>query len=218
LKKLTILLITFFGIYLIYNVYKVNKINYVSLNDLVINYDKYVYKHLLDKKIINNYNNSFNSFSILDLYNTIKNNRTIKENNEILYLKKVLRESDVLVISVGMMELINNFNKYNMTINYDYFSKMYSSIKGVIKEIKKYAYGKIIFLGYYNPTNYYDANIDSFFYEINIKLERLLLENNIIYIDLYTMIKENNYKEKYSFSLNDLGNKKIASIINYYLD
>ena len=218
MKKLTILLITFFGIYLIYNVYKVNKINYVSLNDLVINYDKYVYKHLLDKKIINNYNNSFNSFSILDLYNTIKNNRTIKENNEILYLKKVLRESDVLVISVGMMELINNFNKYNMTINYDYFSKMYSSIQGVIKEIKKYAYGKIIFLGYYNPTNYYDANIDSFFYEINIKLERLLLENNIIYIDLYTMIKENNYKEKYSFSLNDLGNKKIASIINYYLD
>ena len=193
--------------------------NYVIINDAIIynNYDKYIKKYLLNKKKINNFNNQFSSSSVIKLFQDIKNNRTIKVNNEIFYLKKLLRESDVLVISVGMGELANIFSKYDMNNNQIYFDDMYENIQRVIKEIKRYAYGKIIFLGYYNPTNYYDANIDRFFYDMNIKLERMMLDNDIIYIDLYELMKGNNYKNENICTINEMGSKKIASIIEYYL-
>ena len=210
MKKLTILLITFLIIYLIYNLFKDNKSNYVNITDINI-IDNYINKDKLA-----NYN-SFISLSITDAINDISKNKTIEVNNDIYYLKKVLRESDIVVISVGIKELANNFDKYNMNNNYDYFNNMYSNIEKLIKEIKKYAYGKIIMLGYYNPTNYYDANIDQFFYDIDIKLNRLMMDNNVIYIDLYELIKENNYKEKNSFYLNKDGIKKIDKLIEFYV-
>ena len=108
-----------------------------------------------------------------------------------------------------MEELTNCFDKYNMNNNYSCFNKMYTNISLLINEIKKYAYGKIIFLGYYNPTNYYDGNIDRFFYDVNIKLERLMINNDVIYIDLYELYKEN----KHDSSLNI----KIGNIIMFYL-
>ncbi len=204
LKKLTYLLITILGIYVIYSLYCNNSINYVSLTDSNNNFDIYIYEYLSKNKT-NRFNNYFNSSSIIQAYQNIRNNQTIRVNNTDYYLKKVLRESDILVISIGMDELSINFNKYNMQVNYAYFDKMYDNIIRLVKEIKRYAYGKIIFLGYYNPTNYYDANIDRFFYDINIKLERLMIDNNIIYLDLYELVKGN--RKAY---------KEIANGIKYY--
>ena len=201
MKKI-IFLIVIIIIYLIYNHYSVNNINYVSISSNN-SYDKYIINDVYS------YNNHFNSSTIKDLTYDIINNRTIKVDNNIYYLKKVLRESDVLVINIGMEELTNYFNKYDMNNNYLYFNKMYLEIKELINEIKKYSFGKIIYLGYYNPTNYYDSNIDRFFYDINIKLERLMVDNNIIYLDLYELIKGN----KDSLIIN----KKIANSIKYYL-
>ena len=175
-------------------------------------------EYLKNKNKVGDFNNYFNSSSILNTYKDIKNNRTIRWNGIDYYIKKVLRESDVLVISVGMDELYSNFDKYNMNNNYNLFNDMYSNLKRMLNEIKRYAYGKIIFVGYYNPTTYYDANIDRFFYDINIKLERLMIDYNITYIDLYELIKNNNYKERNSIYLNTNGIKKLASIIEYYLE
>ena len=218
MKKLTILLITFLIIYLIYSIYNVNKINYVSICDTAINkVNSLVYDYLDRNNKVSSFNNYFNNSSVVNTYFDIKNNRTIKVNDTYYYLKRVLRESDVLVISVGMEELASNFDKYNIGNNYDYFNNMILEINRLIKEIKRYTYGKIIFIGYYNPTNYYDANIDRFFYDINIKLERLMLDNDIIYIDLYEMIKQSNYKEKNNMILNIHDIKKIANIIEFYL-
>ena len=208
----------FLAIYIIYSLVNVNRIKYVSVNDLVMNgYNDYIKNYLNNSNRLDTFNDYFNSSSILDLYQDIKNNRTIKVNNVDYYLKKALRESDVLVISVGMEELARIFNKFDMANNYAYFNNMFSNIKRMIQEVKRYTYGKIIYFGYYNPTNYYDAEIDRFFYDINIKLERLMINNDIIYIDLYEMIKGNNYKEKDSAYLNNDGNKRISNVIEYYL-
>ena len=220
MKKLTILLITFLVIYVIYVLFNVSrKINYVSISDSVMHnsFDNVIYDYLYNKKQINTYNNYFYNSTILKVYQDIKNNRTLKIDSEIYYLKKVLRESDVVVISVGMEELASNFDKYNYKSNYSFFNNMYYNIELLISEIKKYAYGKIIFLGYYNPTNYYDANVDRFFYDVNIKLERLMIDNNVIYLDLYELIKDNNYQEKNKAYLNKQANRKIAKMIEFYL-
>lgn len=183
MKKLTIILVFIFIIYLIYSLFYINKLNYVLITDNLFN-NKYL-TNIIDYKNINSFNDYYKTSSIKKLYQDISNNRTIRVDNTDYYLKKVLRESDILIISVGMEELSNNFDKYNMENNYNYFNNLYPNIERLIKEIKKYAYGKIIFLGYYNPTNYYDSSIDSFFYKINDKLNNLMLNNNIIYIDIY---------------------------------
>ena len=191
--------------------FKDNKINYVNITDIdIIDND-------INKDKMANYN-TFITKSINDAIKDIRNNKTIGLNNDIYYLKKVLRESDIAVISVGMVELVDNFDKYNMNINYDFFNKLYSNIENLINEVKKYAYGKVIFFGYYNPTNYYDADIDKLFYNMNTRLNKLMTENGVIYIDLYELIKGNNYKEKSSFYLNKDCINKITNVLENLIE
>ena len=165
-----------------------SKINYVLISDGFSNYN-FVEDYLINKETIGTYNDLFICSSISDLYKEINNNKTIRVDNKDYYLKKVLRESDVLIINVGMKELSNTFDKYDINNNYQYLNKLYYDMQNLINEINKYAYGKIIFIGFYNPTNYYDAKIDSFFYEIDSKLMTLLTKNNIEYISTYEIMK-----------------------------
>ena len=115
-----------------------------------------------------------------------------------------------------MEELSNNFHKYDMDDNYAFFNKMYLDIEKLVLEVKKYAQDKIIFLGLYNPSNYYDGKVDEFFYYINNKLNRLMLNNSITYISLYELVKGNDYNND-SVYLNNAGHFKISKLLNVYL-
>ena len=77
MKKLTILLITFFLIYVIYGLFKDNKYNYVNITDINI-IDNYINKDKLA-----NYN-IFTSLSINDAIKDIRNNKTYAHDNPIL--------------------------------------------------------------------------------------------------------------------------------------
>ncbi len=193
------MLITFLVIYLIY-FFNNKDNNYVLIRD-----NNKLNNYIMECYSVNNkkVNDLFSSPSIIKSYHDIKNNRTIKVNDNLYYFKKVLRESDVLVINVGMEELTISFNNNNLKANYELLNRMYNDIEKLIKEIQKYAFGKIIFIGYYNPTNYYDAYIDELFYSINSNLEKLMNKNGIIYVDLYEKIK---------------ANENITDILKIYLD
>ena len=229
LKKIIIYGLTFLALFLIYRHFDTKKINYVSIGDGItrgINsygiesygYNDFIYDYLKKKNKLGTFNSYFYNGTINGLIKDIKDNRTIRVDYEEYYIKKILRESDVLVISVGEDELSANYQKYDMETNYIYFDKMYVDIENLIKEIKLYAKGKIIFLGYYNPTNYYDSKVDEFFYDIDIRLNELMMSNDIIYLDLYEVIKSNRYKDSDKHELNIRGFKKIANLIEYYLE
>lgn len=164
----------------------------------------------------NEFNNVFNNSTITNIYQDIKNNRTINIDENTYYIKKSLRESDVLVISIGMEELANNYNKYNSSSNTIYLNKIYLDIINLINEIKKYAYSKVIFFGYYNPTNYYDSSVDDIFYDINNKLKKLMDDNSIIYVDLYELVKRGNINENKVYC-DEQGKSIIKKIINFHL-
>ena len=188
-------------------------------NKISYGYNDYVKEYLENKGKLFFFNNSFYNNKISGLTEDIKNNRTIWNNNKEFYIKKILRESDVLVISIGMEELKDNYDKYNINNNYIYFNKMYSAIEKLINEIKKYAKGTILFIGYYNPTIYYDSKTDEFFYNLDIKLNRLMMKNDIVYINMYEIVKGNHYKDNLDTPfLNSYGYKKLATSIEYYLE
>ena len=216
------LLITLVSIYFIYFYFNKTNIDYLAISDNImaknINYSDYLKNEVEKNKKIKEFNPYFINDSIILLYQDIINNRTIRIDNKDYYIKRSLRESDFVIISVGMEELSNNYNKYDMKDNYNYFNKMYLDIEKLINEIKKYAQDIIIFLGYYNPTNYYDSKVDEFFYNMDIKLNRLMVNNNITYIDLYELVKGNSYKEKNSVYLNNLAHKRIANILEFYIE
>lgn len=218
MKKIIYFLLTFFSIFLIYNKYNKKLINYISFNDNLGSYyyNEMIKDYLINENILVNYNVLFNANSINSLIRDINNNKTIRYNNKDYFLKKELRESDILVISIGEEELSKFYDKYDMNKNYYNFGKMFLEIKSLIKEITKYAKGKIFFLGYYNPTNYYDSKTDELFYKIDTKLYNLMMDNNINYIDLYEIVKGNNYKSD-EIHLNSNGNKQIMDIISVYL-
>ena len=217
MKKIIISIITFLLIFFIYNGFNNKKINYVSIGDNLINgYNKYVLKYLDNSNRLGNANTFINN-SIKGLYSDIKKNKTIRSNDNDYFIKKVLRESDILVISIGMQELFNNYDKYDMNHNYKILNKIYNDLDILLNEIRKYAKGTIIFLGYYNPTNYYDSKTDEFFFNIDIKLNKLM-GDDIIYIDLYKLVKGHQYKNKDSIYLNEDAYKKISNIIEFYID
>ncbi len=224
MKKILFLLVTFLCIFLIYQVKNPKKINYVSIGDSLIRginsfnvkdigYNELVKESLYQKNQLGQFNNYFYNKTISGLLKDIQNNRTIWIDNHEYYIKKVLRESDIIVVSVGMEELFYHYD------NKAYFDKMYSDIEKLILEIRKYAQGKIIFLGYFNPTNYYDSDIDEFFCNMDNRLNNILKEHNAIYISLYELVKENTYQDKYpSPFLNRNGYIMIARMIEKYLE
>ena len=219
MKKILYFLLIFFSIYVIYNNFNNNPINYISFNDQFGNnsYNEMMRDYLIKKNRLLNFNDLFTNKKISGLVKDIKNNKTIRYKNKDYYIKKDLRESDILVIFIGEEELSRYYDKYDINKNYYYFNKMYNDIELLIKEVNKYAQGKVLFLGYYNPTNYYDSKSDEFFFDVDKKLYNLMVEHNANYIDLYEIVKGNNYKSD-EIHLNDAGNKQIMDIITVYLE
>lgn len=230
MKKLICIFLTIFGLFFIYHHFDSHQIKYVSIGDGLIRgmdsrnqinygYNDFVKEYLEKKGQLFLFNNSFYNKKIEGLIDDVKKNRTIWNNNNEYYIKKLLRESDVLVISVGMEELMESYDKFNMDNNYIYFDKMYNEIEKLIMEIKKYAKGTILFVGYYNPTTYYDSKTDEFFCDMDIKLNRLMMVNDISYIDMYEIVKGNRYKDNLDTPfLNIRGYERLAKSIEFYFN
>ena len=202
MKKIIFLLLTVLLVYIIYSS-SIKRTNYLLINDSVNDLSSYI--NISNNKLISVNRNTINS-----LYQSIINNDTISDS----YFKKILRESDIIIINIGMEEISNFIINNDINKNYVYFSKLVSDIKLLISEIRKYNYSNIIFVGYYNSIKYYDSKIDSFFYNLELELNNLLKEKDIIYIPMYEIIKTNNYKIYNTIYLNDLGKRYISKTID----
>lgn len=196
MKKIIVLIITFLIIILIYFVFCNRNYNYVLLydNNMNSNEIKKIYQEInnnLKSKNIDKINyNEFYASSILSLYDSIHSNKTIWINNKELFIKKVLRESDLVIISIGMEELIDNYTD-SFSNNYIFVNKMYHNIELLVHEIKKYAKNKIVFIGYNDLFK--NNNSDYLIKNVNDKLNTFMYSNNIYFInadDIYD--KKNN--------------------------
>ena len=97
-------------------------------------------------------------------------------------------------------------------------------VEETIKEVKKYAKGNILVIGYYNPLpqvlKYNVKEMDQLFAYVNEKYQTICKKEEVYYIDVYEEIKAH---PEYSpnpldIHLNAAGQEEIAKKIIAYLE
>ena len=217
------------SVFLIFIFTKDKKINYLSIGDTLtrgINsydvigygYNDYVKNYLNRNNLLRTFNTNYYNNSIIGFEDDIQNNKTIVINDKEYYIKKLLRESDLLVISLGMDELSYYFHN-DIDYIHGQFDKMLLNLEDFIKVIVEYAKNDIVFIGYYNPTKNYNSDIDELFYYIDSSLIKMLNKYNVDYISLYEKVKNSNYLDNVNnYHLNSKGYLMIANEIISYIE
>jgi len=112
MKKIIGFLLCFLTVFLIFIFTKDEKINYLAIGDTLTRgvnsynfygngYNDYVKNYLKRNNLLRSFNNYYYNNSLKGLTEDIKNNRTIMVNNKEYFLKKMLRESDLIVIKIS---------------------------------------------------------------------------------------------------------------------
>lgn len=225
--KLIILLIVCLSIYYIYLYQNNNKINYTSIgdgfaagvnsfSDKNYGYSNYISDNLKEEGILKNSYLNFTSkdMTINDLKNMVLLNYHDQEQNNI---KQVLRETQILTISVGINDLIYKMNSENIITNYQkekILTEIVDKLDLTIQEIRKYYKYNIYLVGYYNfyPQNSVERKLLE---ELNNRYKEYSNKNNIIFVDnknmnnsLFTYLDNPN-----NFYPNISGYRKIANNI-----
>lgn len=206
--KMIIFLIVCILTFLIYQKFQDKRVTYTSIGDGFASglnsfqdksygYSDYLKDYLEKKDLLKNYypNFSYSDMTVKDLYKDILLNAHDENNNNI---RQVLRESNLLTVSVGINDLIykmdvdKNISEYRKK---KIIEEIITNFDRVIEEIRKYYQNDIIVIGYYN------------FYPQN-SVERILLN------DLNSGLKE--YSEKNNLTFVD--NSNLNSNLDDYLD
>lgn len=197
--KFIIFLLIIFLIFVIFQTNNKDNQNYLSLGDglslgidsygrLDYGYSDYLKDYLKENNALNTYIKSFSSkdATINSLYENIVTNKKITLNNKEYNLKRTLRESTILTITIGLNDLTYKLSlEDNITepkIN-QIIAEIKTDYDRLITEIKKYYQYEIYVIGYYDNQNkdYKDAIS---------KLNNIFRNDpNVTYIDTYQLFK-----------------------------
>ena len=234
------LLVLFTSVIIVLFIYKATyhkSYNYIALGDGVTGgvnsygVEDYSYSDYLKDELNNNkrlifYTKDFSvkGYSINDLYEDITNNKVINIDGKKTSIRKALRESNLVTISIGSNDFLKLFSysiddnviekiKSDKTYYFKRIDKIISDYDKLVREIKKYAKGRIILIGYYNPK--IGGNIfDEIVRYSNYMVELMADDNNIDFIDISDEINNKNYFSNPSdMHLNKEGYKKISGAI-----
>lgn len=205
-KKLIKILSIFLIITLVFEIYtygKTNKLYYVALGDSLsaglnpygkidYSYNDYIRDYLINKKNLAYYQNYAKSgYETTNIIEDIRNN---------LKLKKDLRESDIVTISIGANDLLHKMDFRNFEIDRlpelkNILKRIIPNLDNCIKEIRKYAKEEIIIVGYYNPIpflfNTSGKDLDNLFSYIDDEYNTIAKKYNCRYLSLYESFKKN---------------------------
>ena len=207
MKKIILILFLFLSCYLIYNLTEDKNLSYLVIGDNIADNP-----YLENNESITEYNNDYidEDYRIIDLINILKYNEEIEVDNKSVSIHRLLKNSDILILSIGMNDIYYKLNSDIKNI-YTYINEMINNMEILLSEIDRYNYEKVLVLGYYNITNEHN---DIFTY-LNYKTEIITKKYNYEYINLNNILKNNPnfYQKSNNFNLNDLGYSEINKII-----
>jgi len=212
LKKLIIFILIILFIFFTYFFFKDEKLNYVSLGDSVAaghnpygqlgyGYTNYLKDYLESNNKLKDYANfAVSGYMTKDVINDIKNNREITIDNRTRNIREVLRESNVVTISIGANDFMSGITLNSLDLND--IDKYLKKIDGVsqdidetLKIVREYAKQDIIVIGYYNPFPIlYKTNpnkIDNLFNYVDRKYIEICDKYDIKFLSVYDLFKNN---------------------------
>jgi len=230
LKKILLILLLILIILIGIKV-KDNKISYISIGDGLskginynnfesIGYSDYLYNYLKKDNKIELYTKDFSNENnrITDLIDDINNNINISIDNKKIYIQNVIKNANILTISIGMNEILYKYgNHVNDGYMYSYIDECINDLSKLFKIITKLNNNDIFIIGYYNPTD--DNELDEFIKYTNKKVIDLCNKYNIDYIDTYIIFNNNKhliYNEN-NYYPNQDGYKLIANAVKNQL-
>ena len=234
--KLIVVIISLMVVFMTYKVFQKQqeKIYYIPLGDsiaegmdsygnIVNSYADYIKEYYEEQDNLKFYTKKFakSGYKIKDLKYDIETNKTVDN----IHLKEALRNSDLVTISIGINDLLNytdGIRTCNLQNEIKDIKKEIDNI--MIKEqelitlIKKYAKGRIILVGYYNPLPDVEkckSEIEEIVKYFNSSLENLSNDEDIEYVDIYSLFDNNRdiLPNSNDIHPNEEGYKLIASEI-----
>lgn len=214
--KLIVFIISLAIVFITYNSFrsKNEQIIYLSLGDSIAEgmtpyhdidygYTDYISDYIKKNKGLSFYTKKYSKsgYTIGDLVNDINNNKVIEEDGEKVYLKEIMRESDIVTLTIGANDFIKG-------LSLDDIPKKLLDIEGIKKEadeitnslkdliilIKQYAKNQIIVTGYFNPLprlTSYKNDIDEIVKYFNNEVEEICEELKVDYVDIFTVLDGN---------------------------
>ena len=219
MNKVILILILFLSCYFIYNMTTSNQIDYLTIGDTLskgtneygivsYGYNEHIRDYLKQNNKLGNYNITYtdNDYRIIDIIKVLEYN----EKKDNYSLNRLIKQADIITISLGMNEIYYKIEKNNQNI-YTYIDNMIENYNKILTYINKFHHDKVFVLGYYNVLG--ESN-DIFNYA-NYKLKEICEKNHFIYIDLSNIFTNNpNYfKNNGNFIPNNKGYEKISQII-----
>lgn len=202
--KISILILILLIVYLIYIFFKNDKLNYIALGDSVAegmnpygeigySYTDYIANYLKKEKKLSYYTKKYTKSGYIteNVINDIENN------NE---LKKDLRESDLVTISIGANDFLKHIKIGEMSVDNireikTKIATVFPNIEETIKEVKKYAKNQVIIVGYYNPIPFlFNTNgndLDILFAYMDDEYQKIADKYDCDYVSLYLLFKNN---------------------------
>ena len=189
-------------ILIIYSFFKENDLYYLDIGYK----DNFYSKEIIEQLSIKKYNFIYQAddYRITDIINLIDNNYEI----EGYKIQQELVKSDIITIDVGY----NEYNYYNSVGNFE--SKIFeleNDINNLFKKLRNITKEKILFIGLYNK-NYCKEQNDSLNI-LNEYIKNKAKDYNIIYVDIYKDLRNNEYLKCDSQIPTIMGKKYISSKI-----
>lgn len=191
-------------VFAIYFFCKTDKINYIALGDSVAegrnpygevgySYTDYFAEDLKKNNKLSHYTKKYTKSG----YTTENVINDIDKNNN---LKRDLRESNLVTISIGANDFLHSINLKNLNITNilelkPKITKILPDIENCIKTVRKYAKEEIIIVGYYNPIpflfNTSSKDLDLLFAYIDDEYQKIADKYHCKYISFYQLFKKN---------------------------
>jgi len=206
MKKILIGAVILVSVFLIYLGFKDNDIYYVSLGDSLANglnsynqedygYSDYIKDYLKDNNKLENYVKVVdNDKRTIDISRDIKDNISINVDGKKKTLQNALIKADLITISVGTNDFLNNLNlNDDFSINdlYDKLQQVIDDFEEMFKLLRQYCKEEIVFIGFYNFTD--EPNLDDFFAYANKLISDLASSYNIKFLNIFDDFKNNQY-------------------------
>lgn len=150
-------------------------------NEYAYGYPDYIRDNYNNERKLKYFDKTYtnNDYTIKEIKKDLSNNDFKIVNGNTISIKRLLRESDILTITIGINDILKYLN-INRIQDLEYKPKQQidealtnakKDLEELIKEINKYAKGKIIFVGYYFPgyeeyeNTYYTVNNMNYMYQ-----------------------------------------------------